>query len=353
MSSGALPIPCVQGNKGTINVPVGATFLAISIILTGLRIFTRTRRVTAGLGWDDASIIIAVVFAIPLIAFTDKHVHYGLGRHIGCLSLTDIILADKYQAIGEIPIMISTLFSRVSVCLFLLRIFAVNISWRWTLYIIIALTAGTNIACGTAIMLRCQPLAKEWNPAIPGRCWTPTNQVTVGQVQGAISVFLDLALSVLPIYCMWKIQMSWRRKAAICGIMSLGVFTACCALVRIIILGHISGEDVTWDSTLPSLMGDLEVYISIIAANVATLRPLIPHKSRNPTRNANNFSESKTRLKYTKFSTNSNGLDTWPGFGTATTSYNTEATTDRVRDDEVSLEHMGGIRRVMDVHVSA
>lgn len=61
MSSVALPIPCVQGDKGTVNVGVGATFLAISIVLTGLRIFTRTRRVTAGLGWDDATIIIAVV----------------------------------------------------------------------------------------------------------------------------------------------------------------------------------------------------------------------------------------------------------------------------------------------------
>lgn len=128
------------------------------------------------------------MFAISLIPFTTKDVHYGLGRHIGCLSKTDIINTVKLQAIGEIPIIISTLFSRVSVCLFLLRIFAVNVSWRWTLYVIIALTAGTNIACGTAIMLRCQPLAKEWNPAIPGRCWTPVNQVAVGQVQGGDSI---------------------------------------------------------------------------------------------------------------------------------------------------------------------
>ena len=39
----------------------------------------------------------------------------------------------------------------------------------------------------------------------------------------AISVFLDLVLSGLPIYCMWKIQMSWKSKIAIGGLMSLGV----------------------------------------------------------------------------------------------------------------------------------
>lgn len=148
--------------------------------------------------------------------------------------------------------------------------------------------------------------------------------------------------------------MSWRIKAAICGIMSLGVFTACCVLVRIIILGRISGEDITWDSTLPSLMGDLETYIAIIAANIATLRPLFTRKSGKPTGNANHFSDSKTRLKYTKFSTKSNGMDKWPGdgFDTTATSYDSKATADRVRHDEISLEHMGGIRRVMDVDVS-
>lgn len=39
----------------------------------------------------------------------------------------------------------------------------------------------------------------------------------------AISVALDLILSALPTYCLWKIQMSLRTKVAICAIMSLGV----------------------------------------------------------------------------------------------------------------------------------
>lgn len=59
--SSALPIPCIEGNKGTVIIGFGATFLAITIILTILRIFVRVRRVTAGLGWDDAFIVIAVV----------------------------------------------------------------------------------------------------------------------------------------------------------------------------------------------------------------------------------------------------------------------------------------------------
>ena len=61
MSSASLPIPCIEGDKGMVNVGIGATFLAICVISTCLRIFTRMRRVTAGLGMDDAFIFLAVV----------------------------------------------------------------------------------------------------------------------------------------------------------------------------------------------------------------------------------------------------------------------------------------------------
>ena len=58
-----LPVlpPCVEGNEGSTNLGVGATFLTICVILTTLRIYVRTKRMTAGLWWDDACIVFAMV----------------------------------------------------------------------------------------------------------------------------------------------------------------------------------------------------------------------------------------------------------------------------------------------------
>ena len=61
MTSVPLLPACIEGNKGPINVGIGAVFLTISVILTILRVYVRTRRITAGLGWDDACIILATV----------------------------------------------------------------------------------------------------------------------------------------------------------------------------------------------------------------------------------------------------------------------------------------------------
>jgi len=53
--------PCIEGDKGDVIIGVSSAFFAICVILTSLRIWMRVWRVTAGLGWDDASIIIAMV----------------------------------------------------------------------------------------------------------------------------------------------------------------------------------------------------------------------------------------------------------------------------------------------------
>lgn len=82
-------------------------------------------------------------------------------------------------------------------------------------------------------------------------------------------------------------------------------------------------------------------------ANIPTLRPLFTHKSKKPSPNLNQFSSSEARLKYTKFSGKSYGLDQYNA-----TSFNTEATADQERDAGSSLEREGGIRKVVDVKVS-
>ena len=171
-----------------------------------------------------------------------EHLHIGLGKHIGCVSPEHIIYNIKLENIGEIPLLMSSLFSRVSICLFFLRLFTVVASWRWTLYTIIAISTAINIASAIIILIQCQPRGKLWNASIPGTCWRREIQVRIGQAQGGqpacfvisgggprlkklavVSIVLDLILSGLPIYYMWKIQLSWKVKAGICGLMSLGV----------------------------------------------------------------------------------------------------------------------------------
>ena len=64
MASVPLIPPCIEGNRGPVNVGIGALFLSICVILTSLRVFLRVRRIAAGFGWDDAFILIAMVSVV-------------------------------------------------------------------------------------------------------------------------------------------------------------------------------------------------------------------------------------------------------------------------------------------------
>ncbi|KAL6716583.1 hypothetical protein ACLMJK_006150 [Lecanora helva] len=276
-------------------------------------------------------------------------VQYGLGKHIGCVLPTHLFQLSKLLIVGEVLLVFSTLFSRVSICLFLLRLFTVNRSWRWVLYTIIGLTTAVNVVLAATNVSQCKPRAKLWNPTLPGKCWDDEVILGIAYFQGAVSVVLDLLLSAFPIYCLWTIQMSLRIKAAICGIMSLGVVTACACLVRTIFSDRIISADFTWDVVVPTIWGHVEAEVAICAACIATLRPLFSRESGKSKRGA-----LSKRSTYTQYSGTSQSLTKWPGARAKETSgsQSTTVTSAPGQDEEVALEKLYGIKRVVDIDVT-
>ena len=54
------PLPFIEVDKGVSVLVTVVIFTIIAAILTGLRIYSRVRLVSAGLGWDDVSIVLAM-----------------------------------------------------------------------------------------------------------------------------------------------------------------------------------------------------------------------------------------------------------------------------------------------------
>lgn len=109
---------------------------------------------------------------------TSLAVSYGR-QYSSQLSHDQTLAALKTLAKGtrlctiSIPIGIfSGLFTRLSVCLFLLRIFRSVRGWRLGLYAIMAFTAAAIIPSTVLFLAQCQPIQKQWNPLLPGKCWS-------------------------------------------------------------------------------------------------------------------------------------------------------------------------------------
>ena len=155
--------------------------------------------------------------------------------------LTRLSQALKLETIAEVLVICSLIFTKTSICLFLLRIFGKNNKiWRLGLYSIMAFSIATNLGSIAVIYPSCRPVQKLWNPLLPGKCWRSSAYIAIAEYNGgesivnpkekgtilrchsAISIVSDWALASLPIVFMWNIQMGIKTKVGITALMGAG-----------------------------------------------------------------------------------------------------------------------------------
>ena len=129
------------------------------------------------------------MIAIVAVSLICVAVHYGLGRHQFYLESSPKLLQQLPRSmelldISEVLVILSSMFTRVSICFFLLRIFGSVRMWKRSLYGIIAFTVAVNIATASTTLVQCSPAQKSWNPLIPGTCWSRDTRLALGECNG-------------------------------------------------------------------------------------------------------------------------------------------------------------------------
>jgi hypothetical protein len=69
-------------------------------------------------------------------------------------------------------------------------------------------------------LTNCVPLSQLWNPVPGGWCRDPTigDNATI-----AVNLMLDVAILVLPLPVLWRLQMSVRNRITITAMFSIGI----------------------------------------------------------------------------------------------------------------------------------
>lgn len=76
------------------------------------------------------------------------------------------------------------MFTRISICFFLRRLFAIEETWGRFLFVMIHFIWISNLALVVGILFLCRPLQKVWRPSVPGICWPPQTFINIGYWQG-------------------------------------------------------------------------------------------------------------------------------------------------------------------------
>ena len=113
-------------------------------------------------------------------------VRYGIGRHQYYVLLTPGLLSkiSKLTYISEVLIISSETFVRLSVAIFLFRIFGPLRTWKLILYSVMVWILLSGVTILVFALAACKPIKKGWDPLSPGTCWDAKIQSTAGACTG-------------------------------------------------------------------------------------------------------------------------------------------------------------------------
>lgn len=242
-------------------------------VMVALRLITR-KWITHNFGWDDVTILLAQIVNSCGMGFVMAEVFYGLGRHLHYLSPYQYNHYLRYDYLDWIQVFVTLAISKISICLFLMRLSKFD-RLRKFLQVLIAFLILTHVPLTLLMIFQCRPVQKYWNQEMKGDCFPKTTVEKIIITQGVISIVTDFIGAAFPIFLLWNVDIKLRSKVALCLLMGLGVVTAAACIVRTALSWEIKSNDLTWVGVGNALARIFEINLGMIAACIPLMKPLI------------------------------------------------------------------------------
>ncbi|KAI4596893.1 hypothetical protein KJ359_004803 [Pestalotiopsis sp. 9143b] len=266
---GELPVNAA----GKIDLGVETVFVALAILTTGLRLWSR-RLIRASLQINDVLIIAALVLLVARYTLEMTLVlKCGLGLHadeIERIAGPEMIVLFR-KLVFAIDLMWLTLVALVktSILQFYASIFRNNAFVR-SVYATIGLVVAFWCAAFFADVFFCDPVHKSWLPETPGRCG---NSILMYIVLASTDLTIDVIILLLPMPILWSLQLPTPKKLALTFVFGLGFGIIAITSVRIKYFFDLDPADITYTFSKISLLSSMVPILGIINANLPILGP--------------------------------------------------------------------------------
>ena len=98
----------------------------VALVLVLLRLYVRLFMIRM-FGWDDFWNVMAMASSLVTWGLVEGALRSGIGRHIAYVPLPDVAEGVKLLRIGEFHLILTTVFVKISISLFLKRLLYVNL----------------------------------------------------------------------------------------------------------------------------------------------------------------------------------------------------------------------------------
>ncbi|KAI1328539.1 CFEM domain-containing protein [Xylariaceae sp. FL0255] len=227
------------------------------------------------LGWDDWTMLATVLLAAPPTVFSVLLSINGLGKDIWTLPLKNIENVLFYYYLGEIFYFAALSMTKISLLLFMLRVFP-DQAFRIKIYVVIGLCAGYGLAFVLATTFQCTPVDYSWlqiDSTVKGHC----NDINLQGWMSAIwNIVIDLTIIVLPLKNIYQLHLPLKKKLLIMFMFSLGIFVTVVSAIRLqSLILFANTQNPTYDYNDAAWWSIIELHIGIICACLPSIRSLL------------------------------------------------------------------------------
>ncbi|KAL1836299.1 hypothetical protein VTJ49DRAFT_5323 [Mycothermus thermophilus] len=258
-------------NSDIIGAVVAIMIIGLSAVV--LRIFSRLSHSGPGLAEDDYVILVAAVLGIGTAVCCLVSVRWGGGKHLW------VVTADEFNKLYQTTYAFVIVYiacisaTKTSILLSYRRVFGDGIIW----YIVFTLTLCHWAEVTITWLSGCRPVSYYWrqytDPTAVGTC---IDAPLFYFINGIIGLFIDVAILLVPIPTLIKLQMPPTKKIFIGGIFLLGGFVCVASAVRIVMMDQlVKSPDFTWAMSKVFIWSCVEPFIGIVCACLPTYAPLV------------------------------------------------------------------------------
>ncbi|KAI0508841.1 hypothetical protein F5B22DRAFT_377160 [Xylaria bambusicola] len=285
-------------SRGNVVIIAGVVTNSLAALAVCARIYTR-HVIKRSLGVDDWMAVLSLLLTIGMNVSQSISATRYLGRHtydldplvdiprfLQVISSLSIFLSLHFPVslsvnintrdvklfwINELLYNAAMLFIKMTFLTQYYRVFRHVNTLKTTYLAAIIIIGGWCTAQFLSVIFICVPVQGLWDKSVKAKC---QNQLIGVYLNAVGTLVTDIAILVLPIPAIWGLNLPKTQKWALIGIFSIGIFTSAISIVRLTTLNS-PNDDLTYNAVTSSCWSVAELSSGIIAAALATTRPLV------------------------------------------------------------------------------
>ncbi|KAI1091696.1 hypothetical protein F5B19DRAFT_251599 [Rostrohypoxylon terebratum] len=245
-----------------VNIVVCVSVCAfLSVVFVATRLFARWLHGNSLL-LADYLIIFALCLYIPFSVALGMCTEAGLGKHV--IFIKDARLLQIYFISSEIIYSVAIVTIKWSILTFYQRIFP-NKWFQWALLGIAVFMGAWMFTTVFAISFQCIPIEYNWDTSIPGGHCINIGQLAL--VTSILNVLTDVAILILPLPLVWKLNVSQHRRWGLVLLFGLGGGACIVGITRAGYIGNLNATtDPTWDNIPAAYLSAIEILAGFLVA---------------------------------------------------------------------------------------